>query len=195
MDEATIKTIEKIKARIQGRDQQTLADKRLINQLCEMEGEELMFSEASLASQDASIIATSIRGDQFLGRPMATVVREILERRTQKVGAIPLDELFEIMKAGGYDFDNKNEAIAKRNVAITIGKNSGFVKVPNSGYIGLAEWYPGYRERKAKNGESAKDEQAVETETAVTAENPQLSKTGKLPANTPETFTTEGMPE
>src|SRR6266436_3567472 len=113
---------------------------------------------------------TAVRSDQFFGRPMATVVREILERRTQKLGAIPLNDLFELMKAGGFQFENKDEAIAKRSVTITIGKNPAFVRVPNSGHIGLAECYPGAKEKRPKNGDTSKDEPSSPAATQFNAE-------------------------
>jgi len=124
------------------------AKKKLINQLCAQAGADAMYPEVEGERKPVSTIA--IRSDQYFGRPLATVVREILEPRKGTLGAMPLDELFEQLKRGGYQFDNKNEMIAKRNVAITLGKNSTFMKVPNTGAWGLAEWYPGAKKNRAE---------------------------------------------
>jgi len=61
------------------------------------------------------------------------------------------------MKAGGYQFDNKDSVIAARNVAIALGKNPAFIKVPNTDTWGLAEWYPGatrYKRTSTKPAEA-----------------------------------------
>jgi hypothetical protein len=84
---------------------------------------------------------------------LTNAAREILEQRaTRNLGAISLDELFNTMKAGGFAFDNNNEQIAKRNLAITLAKNPGFTRVPANGFIGLTQWYPNVKKKKdAKN--------------------------------------------
>jgi len=52
------------------------------------------------------------------------------------------------MKAGGFVFENKNEPIAKRNLAITLSMNPSFERIP-SGHIGLAKWYPDIKRKLA----------------------------------------------
>ncbi len=102
--------------------------------------------------QDASVAAArslTIRADQFFGRPLATVVREILTPRAQnQQGAMPLDELFAVMTKGGFDLEGKDETAKKRTLAITIGKNPAFLRVPNSGDVGLADWYPNVKKER-----------------------------------------------
>jgi hypothetical protein len=66
------------------------------------------------------------------------------------------------LKKGGYAFDNKDEAIAKRNAAITLSKNPAFMKVPGSGNIGLAEWYPNAKRKVPRTEEEAEAEELAE---------------------------------
>lgn len=154
MDTSTQSTISKIQTQIAALHDQIVLKKKLVNQLCELEEQPLIYSITELAdSQTASNAA--FRPDQFYGRPLATAVREILERRfAAHLGAIALNELFETLKKGGYAFDNSNDQIAKRNTAITLAKNPAFAKVPHNGHIGLAEWYPNAKKPKKDKHDS-----------------------------------------
>jgi alanyl-tRNA synthetase len=147
MDESTQKMIDKVQDQILKLEDQITTKKKLVNQLCEVDGEAPLYPDTDSAS---SVISATIRPDHFFGRPLATVVKEILEaRKTRNQGAISLNDLFEILKSGGFQFDTKDEIGAKRGVAITIAKNPAFMKVPNNGYIGLAEWYPNVKKKPA----------------------------------------------
>jgi len=121
MDSTTQATIEKIRAQIGGLEEQILKHKQMVNALCVLENEP----------------------------QMATAVKEILEQRgARNLGALSLDDLFDTMKAGGFQFDNNNEQIAKRNLAITLSKNPAFMRVPSNNNIGLAEWYPNVKKKR-----------------------------------------------
>lgn len=149
MDESTQKMIDKIQDQILKLEDQIITKKKLVNQLCEVDGEAPLYPDTESAS---SVISTTIRPDHFFGRPLATVVKEILEgRKSRNKGAISLNDLFEILKSGGFQFDAKDEQASKRGVAITIGKNPAFLKVPNNGYIGLAEWYPNVKKKAVQS--------------------------------------------
>src|SRR5438876_10020636 len=109
METATQSAIEKIQAQIEALEEQIEMKKKAINIFCEIEGEAPMY--ADVGADRAKPLAT-FRSDQFFGRPMATAAREILEQRaTRNLGAISLDELYDAMKAGGFDFENKNDQI------------------------------------------------------------------------------------
>ncbi|HXL74083.1 MAG TPA: hypothetical protein VN963_10725 [bacterium] len=156
MDESTQKTIDKIQDQILNLENQITTKKKLVNQLCEVDGDAPLYPDTESAS---GVMSSTIRPDHFFGRPLATVVKEILEaRKSRNQGAISLNDLFEILKSGGFQFDTRDEVGAKRGVAITIGKNPAFLKVPNNGYIGLAEWYPNVK--RAKTGDPIRDYQA-----------------------------------
>lgn len=140
--------------------------KKLINQLCEAGGGQPMYPDVGADKGPAANLGP-VRPDQYFGRPLATVVREILERRKNiGLGAIPLNELYDALKIGGYEFDNRDAIIAKRNVAITLSKNSTFMKVPSTGSWGLSDWYPGARRNKSATsaGASASVPAAAEEE-------------------------------
>ena len=147
MDSTTQATIEKIRAQIGGLEEQILKHKQMVNALCVLENEPQMYPAEELQTNSSG--NTGFRSDQFFGKPMATAVKEILEQRgARNLGALSLDDLFDTMKAGGFQFDNNNEQIAKRNLAITLSKNPAFMRVPSNNNIGLAEWYPNVKKKR-----------------------------------------------
>jgi hypothetical protein len=134
--------------------EQINANKRLINQLCAAAGVPAMHPEVEHAETSVKRLGPT-RTDEYTGRPLATVIREILEqRKAVNLGAIHIDELYDTMKEGGYIFDNKDAAKAKNNMAVSLGKNSIFARVGESANWGLAEWYPGLKRDKNKNAGS-----------------------------------------
>jgi hypothetical protein len=148
MEATTQKTIEKVKAQIDALEEELVKKKEMVNSLCEMESEPPMFPNVA---RNSSTGAITFRTDQFYGRPVATSVKEILEQRhVRNLGAISLDELFTTMKEGGFIFENKDEKIAKRNLAITLSMNPAFRRIPPSGHIGLNEWYSNIPKKKDK---------------------------------------------
>ena len=150
MDPAFLPAIEALESKLKTLEDELILKKKLINQLYEAAGDPPKYSDVQLASTVAGS-NPAIREDQFFGQPLATSVKWILERRKASgLSAISLNELYEILKSGGFAFDNKDETIARRNVAITLGKNPSFMKVPGSGNIGLAEWYPNAKRAKSK---------------------------------------------
>jgi hypothetical protein len=179
MEESTKITVEKYQAKLAALDAQARKIKTAINGLYELEGEEIPYPDAENASAEASNRPMTIRPDQFFGRPLATVVREILGVRSQRqLGAIALDELFAIMLSGGFDFEGKDDSTKKRTLAITVAKNPAFVRVPSSGHIGLAEWYPNAKKKPAATSTSPNvvpevDGEAAEIGTSQVEENRQ----------------------
>ncbi len=88
------------------------------------------------------------RPDEYYGRPLATVVTKVLEKRqVAEQGAASLDEIFNQLIMGGFDFTGKNEGIKKRGLAISMSKNPKFHRLPNDTW-GLFEWYPGVKDSK-----------------------------------------------
>jgi len=155
MDESTKVTVDKYEAKLAVLDAQSRKIKTAINGLYELEGEPIPYPDAENAASETVSRSVTIRPDQFFGRPLATVVREILGVRSQRQqGAIALDELFATMLSGGFDFEGKDDATKKRTLAITVAKNPAFVRVPSSGHIGLAEWYPNAKKKPAATSTS-----------------------------------------
>ncbi len=97
--------------------------------------------------------ARGYKRGEFFQKPMATIVKRILEDR-EKAGLGPAteDELYETMLAGGYDFEEPNADRAKNNLKISMGKNPAFVKVPG-GFYGLTSHYGGAR-RRTRNADA-----------------------------------------
>ncbi|CAN5734699.1 hypothetical protein BH18ACI4_BH18ACI4_28620 [soil metagenome] len=156
MDQTTQVTIDKIYAQIGGLEEQIEKKQEAINMLYEMEGEPVAFPNIGAARASAAV---AFRGDQFFGKPLATAVKEILEQRWgRKLGAMSLNELFDVMKAGGFDFGNSDDKIARRNLSIALSKNPHFMRVPANNHIGLTEWYPNVKRKK-----ETKDEEVSET--------------------------------
>jgi hypothetical protein len=116
--------------------------KTSINQVLELDGRPPMFAEPDEV-QGSLNLPVNIRNDQFFGKPLATCVKTILEARAAiHQGAASVDELFEGLMEGGFDFEEKAESLCKRNLAISLGKNMLFQRTPK-GLWGLRAWYGG----------------------------------------------------
>ena len=175
MDSTTKATIEKIQSQIDILEEQIDKKKEAINMLCELEDAPIMYPDVG---SDRTAASMRFRADQFLGKPTATAIKEILEQRGQNIGAMSLDELYSVLKAGGFVFENTNEQIAKRNVAITMSKNPAFTRVPANGFWGLSVWYGNWKKRKDSNGKGDDANSVDEIEVAEPKDN-SASTTGK----------------
>lgn len=173
MDESTKATVEKYQAKLLAIEAQARKIKIAINGLFELEGEEPLYKDIDSNEQSSNPRPLTIRPDQFFGRPLATVVREILNARSERQqGAIPMDELYALMTSGGFDFEGKDDVAKKRTLAITIGKNPAFIRVPSSGHVGLGEWYPNAKKKPSPSASSvATDGDPAEIGDVQVAEN------------------------
>lgn len=129
--------------------------KRLINQLAKRAGLPPPYGDAELLARSG----LSFSPDQFYGQPLHIAMRTLLEmRKASNPGAGPasVNQIFDALREGGYQFDAKNDENAKRIIRIMLTKNSGvFHKLPN-GHYGLLSWYPGAKAAKVKTkGEDA----------------------------------------
>lgn len=160
-NEHVSRTIELVQSQILQLEQELAEKKRMVNSLCGLIDRTPVYANA-----DPNIGASvGIRSDEFYGKPLASVVRAILEKRNAAgLGAASLDEIYNGMMQGGYRFDAKNDATAKRALSISLAKNSvTFHKLPN-GNIGLTEWYPEAAKMKAMNGKREEEETAKNEE-------------------------------
>src|SRR5436305_1941184 len=100
---------------------QVTAHKKTINHLCvTVLNEPPVYADADMESNQLST-----RCDEFYGKPLATVVRTILDRRHKaNLGAASVPEIYRVMKEGGYQFDAKNDANAQRGVYQALSKNT-----------------------------------------------------------------------
>jgi cytochrome c1 len=132
--------------------------KNLINQLCAEAGEPPIYSGVQ---RDSESSGRSIRSDQYYGQPLATAVRSFLEGR-ESIGPATVDEIYDALIKGGFQFEGKSEDNQKRALRISLTKNSiTFHKVPNGSY-GLLSWYPNAKPSKAE----AKSDESSEPVTA-----------------------------
>jgi len=147
--------------------------KRLVNELCKEYGHSPRYPDVE---QPKVASLGTLSRDQFYGRPMATVVREYLEMRGPSNrggrGAASVNEIYDALSTGGFKFETKDEANAKRVLRIALSKNSvTFHKVGNN--YGLLEWYPNVkptRQLREELPEGAGEEESEPEE--ATAEEP-----------------------
>lgn len=134
--------------------------KGFINQLLEFDGKEPMFSADEIAGAGASGAPAaaaggsvlSIEPGQFLGKPLASAVKTILEIRKK---AMEVDDLHAGLMRGNFDFGTTDKEAQKRALRISLGKNiAAFRKLPNSDMFGLTEWYGGGRTRFSRGPKS-----------------------------------------
>jgi hypothetical protein len=121
--------------------------KQTINHLCGEMNEAPLYPDAD---EELASNSTATRSDEFYGKPLATAVRTILERRKRaNLGAATVPEIYKVMKEGGFHFEAKNEANAQRSLHIAMAKNtSTFHRLPKTNKYGLREWYPAIKDKK-----------------------------------------------
>jgi len=147
-EEHVLATIEELRSHIRDMERELAETKRTANVLCKRIHREPIYKDTEPAHP-----LTSLRTDEFYGKPLASVVRTILERRAAAdLGAASVEAIFAAMKAGGYLFDAKSDGTAKRALSISLAKNtSTFHRLPN-GDFGLLEWYPNIPTKARANG-------------------------------------------
>lgn len=139
MSEHIEKTIATLQEKIKTHELEINKVKSAINQLLEVDGKPPMYTDADMQASGNSSL--NITPDEFFGAPLATSVKRILElRRSQRQGPATNEELYSALLTGGYVFDQQNEGIAKRNMAIALSKNPAFVRLPN-GTWGVRAFY------------------------------------------------------
>lgn len=126
-------------------------EKRLVNDILERWELPARYPDVD---RDAAPSISSIRRDQFHGRPLATAAREYLAMRGASdrggLGATGINEIYEALLQGGYKFDTKNDLNAKRGLREALSKNSPVFRRVGDAY-GLTEWYPkGQRPERPK---------------------------------------------
>lgn len=138
MDEHIQKTIADYQAMIAAEESLIRDRKRVVNDLCQTAGVPLLYPDVALPHQAG---VSTIRGDQFYMRPLATCVKEILDmRKSSNLGPATIYEIFDALKAGNYQYVGEVED-ARRGVAISIAKNTAmFHRLPDE-KIGLSAWY------------------------------------------------------
>ena len=147
------KTIDDALAELRKRESSVVEMRRFVNQLCVFASREPMFPEEDLQLK-SDVTGPLVKKHSYYGRPLATCVREYLTARlnSSEVREASLDDIFGALKEGSFDFRTlcKDEKDAKRVVAISLGKNVVFHRLPN-GDFGLTDWYD-LKKRRDRNG-------------------------------------------
>jgi hypothetical protein len=135
--------------------------KQAINLLLKMSGQPVLFTDTDSDNGTSS----TIRSDQFYGKPLATAAQEYLESRKQSVQP---EEILRGLEAGGYDFDvvgwKENDRL--RNLAISMAKNTIKFHRLKNGSFGLKSWYDAdFLKKAAKQKQASADLEAAEDAT------------------------------
>lgn len=154
MSEHADKMIAQAQEQLVAVEQKRIELRRFINQVRAFDGQPPLYADES----NEPSASGPIRSDQFYGRALATVVREILDmRKVANAGAATVAEIYAAMLEGGYDFAASSEENAKRTLRISLTKNAVFHKLPNGRY-GLSEWYPAATKARKGKGDQPLDE-------------------------------------
>jgi hypothetical protein len=141
------KTIEELKSKVAEKEKELNEVKKTANNVCQMFGRPPLYV---IDEQSPTVLTRQLRGDEYYGHPLATVITGILEaRKAQGAGPATMREIYDQMIAGGYQFEAKGADNAMRGMRISMAKNQKFHKLPN-GKWGLIEWYPKAKESKEK---------------------------------------------
>jgi hypothetical protein len=140
--------IEALREEVRKQEEEIVRLKGTVNTLCARAGRPPLYAETELG---ASASVGVIRPDQFYGKPLATAVRDYLAyRKATGLNTASVNEIHDALVVGGFAFETPNVANRKRNLRISLSKNSTtFHRLPNGGY-GLLEWYPAAKGSKAE---------------------------------------------
>jgi hypothetical protein len=133
-------TLAELQADIDARMTALAEDKRMVNRLAARIGLPPVYPDGEIEPQQASAV---IGRDDFVGQPLMTAMRLYLEKRKLAMpqsAPATVNELYDGLLEGGYEFESKKEENAKRIIRITLTKNSGtFYRVGKA--YGLVVWY------------------------------------------------------
>lgn len=133
--------ISALERRLQSLERKVNEVRSAINILCEEAGEPPRYPDGGGGGSSPSV--TQIKDDTFYGKKQQTAIREYLEmRRTQGLGPAKPREIFDALKAGGYQFETKDDEVGMVSLRALLRKRTNiFHKLPTGSY-GLLSWYP-----------------------------------------------------
>jgi hypothetical protein len=141
------KTLDLILEQAQDLQRQLIEKQRMANELCR-----ILQTPSVFQNIEASSSSFIVRPDEYYGKPIADVIRSILEKRkSANLGAATVAEIHDAMLAGGYEFQTENPAYARRGLYSVLAANEEFHRLPNGRY-GLKQWYPTARAAGEQNG-------------------------------------------
>lgn len=137
------KSILALQQTVTGLETEVADKKRLVNMLCAEAGADPIYNDiASPASIAGSL---KIKRGQFFKKKTATAIREYLDiRHGADLGPATVDEIFEALEQGGFEFESKRADMNKRGLSISLAKNTQtFQRLPDGSTYGLAVWWGG----------------------------------------------------
>lgn len=148
------KAIADLQAKIKGGEAELAGLRQAVNQLCQLANIDPIYSESKIHPETEQ---TAIQPDTFYGQPLNGSMKKVLEmRKAANLGPAAANEIYEVLRRGGYRFGAKSRENAIRGVRVSLSKSTHtFHKLPN-GWFGLREWYPDIKDRK-ENGVDAKE--------------------------------------
>lgn len=134
-------TIASLQSHIKDLEQEIRLTKQMANRLLARKGQPPLYNDADEAGESGSLAA--LRSDQFYRVPIFTAMREYLKmRRSANLGPATVNEIYDALCKGGMKFDTEDVGNRKRNLRISLSKNSGvFHRMPNGNQFALTEWY------------------------------------------------------
>lgn len=152
-----------LEKRLAGQEDECADTRRAINALCKAGGKPPRYAEVEKKSVKAA--GGPLRKDKYYGKPLASVVREILEvSQSLDQGPLTVAQIYDRMNEGGYVWDGTNVDNRKRVLRISLAKNTAvFHKLPGGEY-GLTEWYPAVRNKRTTVRSAATETDADDAE-------------------------------
>lgn len=139
-----------------------------LNVLREAAGMAPLPARATATGSSATI--TQIRSDTFYGKRQQTAIREFLEmRKAQNLGPAKPREIYEALKAGGYQFEAKDDETAMIGLRALLRKRTNFFHKMADGSYGLTVWYPHAKKSKTAGGAENETDDDTDDETASAA--------------------------
>ena len=113
-----------------------------VNAVCELFNRPPIYEDIEAPTRKS--VTPAGRPDRFVGKPMAVVIRTILDaRHAADVGPADVDTIHGEMIAGGYAFNSKNVDDQKLGLSVSLTKNSKVFRKVGKDLWGLNEWYGG----------------------------------------------------
>lgn len=101
---------------------------------------------ANIEDTAASRTSVAIRADHFVNfNAPAAAARAYLELRGKNRGAATIEDIYEALRRGGYDFGTPNDNEGKGFLKVALAKDQNVHRIDNGPFgvsYGLVAWYP-----------------------------------------------------
>jgi|SRR5579862_473535 len=160
-----------------------------INTICQEAGLPPRYSEAMVTGSSGSKL-TQIQDDTFYGKKQTPAMREYLEmRKAQGLGPAKPREFYDALKAGGYQFEAKDDETAIVGLrALLRTQPQVFHRLPQGTY-GLTSWYP---DAKRTDDGSHKKKKGARKKHASKSKKDRNAEEGTSGGKSPESLSSKG---